>query len=878
MAEHRDLPKDNFAEDRKQKQGDPPKVGTASSSDEAALRGPEELQLSLSGPTILSEHEIFRRTQEVDDYHSPPPAHNLTNHTNHTSPPPSFPTTPPPPDDLVRLVLSLSMTSYTYMIKVYVTESTRPEEPLEMSVQYLLSNAERDIPYHLEDSGSTMAYQGFPETVSVAMRFAYYVPQYEMYNPHTLYLGVHSSSGQYLFSMQRGVQLRAYPPSPPLSPPLPRPLPWRARPFATPDPFPAPPPAKDVHAARGRPLGEVGPSSTASTLPRPPWWEGREMCSVGGAGEEGAGDALGGAGDALWGDGRLEVYHEDRWGTVCDTRELFTDVEASVACRQEGYVGGQLGGAVVHDEVPPPPASAVTEAPIWMGGVNCTGWETVLWGCDFDGWGQAGEGDFAENCTDPVPQLPNCTYVNCSVPEPTNCTTFNATSVNGTYVPESVNCTYVNGTVPEPVNCTVVNCTWPEPMPNCTRRQPVSETCTHEDDVWLQCLMLGQPEDNSSHVLVLETPGAVWPPSKRAPEPASTDLHSAHNLRVSLSRVGFSADTFQIDDEGLIEVSHARYAVDGYRALVMQLLQGNQTADGAASNRSGTPLGMSEDAAMEMRSFVRGGGHMVVLDAGSERSVELVQFLFGWPLRSAPGEAPRSPRESFFVMINTGEGSCASEGLRYILTEELCNAAAATFDLDVDDAIIDNSARKPPMNPYGCYYKSSNGLLWLNMRTENTNYGFDGDRVIFCIHGDEDPGAELTGNETGVVDYPMTAEGANLTISEHLPSIVPAAWNTSLLDSMSLPDGVVPLYGNESINVTAVARAQFGLGHVSLLGFDWYQAPSPWEWNAVLEGVLAHANDTDPVEIFSQPPPPTEPLAMSAYTAVMKISVQADIS
>eukprot|EP00854_Cymbomonas_tetramitiformis_P020265 gene20265-24266_t len=726
MAEHRDLPKDNFAEDRKQKQGDPPKVGTASSSDEAALRGPEELQLSLSGPTILSEHEIFRRTQEVDDYHSPPPAHNLTNHTNHTSPPPSFPTTPPPPDDLVRLVLSLSMTSYTYMIKVYVTESTRPEEPLEMSVQYLLSNAERDIPYHLEDSGSTMAYQGFPETVSVAMRFAYYVPQYEMYNPHTLYLGVHSSSGQ---------------------------------------------------------------------------------------------------------EGRLEVYHEDRWGTVCDTRELFTDVEASVACRQEGYVGGQLGGAVVHDEVPPPPASAVTEAPIWMGGVNCTGWETVLWGCDFDGWGQAGEGDFAENCTDPVPQLPNCTYVNCSVPEPTNCTTFNATSVNGTYVPESVNCTYVNGTVPEPVNCTVVNCTWPEPMPNCTRRQPVSETCTHEDDVWLQCLMLGQPEDNSSHVLVLETPGAVWPPSKRAPEPASTDLHSAHNLRWVLpaSRAGLKKRVTRALCESMEK--HEAHILSDRTALTV--------AQGPLWGAPGSQKGR---------------------------------------LEGALGEAPRSPRESFFVMINTGEGSCASEGLRYILTEELCNAAAATFDLDVDDAIIDNSARKPPMNPYGCYYKSSNGLLWLNMRTENTNYGFDGDRVIFCIHGDEDPGAELTGNETGVVDYPMTAEGANLTISEHLPSIVPAAWNTSLLDSMSLPDGVVPLYGNESINVTAVARAQFGLGHVSLLGFDWYQAPSPWEWNAVLEGVLAHANDTDPVEIFSQPPPPTEPLAMSAYTAVMKISVQADIS
>ena len=76
-------------------------------------------------------------------------------------------------------------------------------------------------------------------------------------------------------------------------------------------------------------------------------------------------------------EGRVEIFHNERWGTVCD--DYWTPEDAAVVCRQLGYDG---------------PAQALRRAkfgegedPIWMDNVQCEGDEARLAECPFRGWG-----------------------------------------------------------------------------------------------------------------------------------------------------------------------------------------------------------------------------------------------------------------------------------------------------------------------------------------------------------------------------------------------------------------------------------------------------------------------------------------------------------
>ena len=75
-------------------------------------------------------------------------------------------------------------------------------------------------------------------------------------------------------------------------------------------------------------------------------------------------------------EGRLEVYHSGRWGTVCD--DYFTDEAARVVCHMLGYedVGHVIGSRY-----------GVGSGTIWLDNVVCGGTETNIENCRHRGWG-----------------------------------------------------------------------------------------------------------------------------------------------------------------------------------------------------------------------------------------------------------------------------------------------------------------------------------------------------------------------------------------------------------------------------------------------------------------------------------------------------------
>ena len=80
-------------------------------------------------------------------------------------------------------------------------------------------------------------------------------------------------------------------------------------------------------------------------------------------------------GDTL-GQGRVEIYYDDKWGAVCD--DFWGLADAKVACRQLGYPGTETALREL---------SGPTDIPVWLDNMNCSGSESRLADCDSSGWG-----------------------------------------------------------------------------------------------------------------------------------------------------------------------------------------------------------------------------------------------------------------------------------------------------------------------------------------------------------------------------------------------------------------------------------------------------------------------------------------------------------
>lgn len=77
-------------------------------------------------------------------------------------------------------------------------------------------------------------------------------------------------------------------------------------------------------------------------------------------------------------EGRVEIFHDDQWGTVCESD--WDDNDARVVCRQLGYTG-DVGVARTGSPY------GAGSGPEYLTHVRCNSYDDRLEDCSHNGWG-----------------------------------------------------------------------------------------------------------------------------------------------------------------------------------------------------------------------------------------------------------------------------------------------------------------------------------------------------------------------------------------------------------------------------------------------------------------------------------------------------------
>ena len=77
-------------------------------------------------------------------------------------------------------------------------------------------------------------------------------------------------------------------------------------------------------------------------------------------------------------EGRVEVFHQGRWGTVCDDHWGFR--EATVVCRMLNYSAAVYAVRYAYF------GAGNSSYPIWLDNVKCRGDEKSIAACRHNGW------------------------------------------------------------------------------------------------------------------------------------------------------------------------------------------------------------------------------------------------------------------------------------------------------------------------------------------------------------------------------------------------------------------------------------------------------------------------------------------------------------